>query len=84
MVAIPGEPGMQAVALNINGDKALFYKIRLLGAQDTLMDFSGTHYFYRCYIEGSIDFIFGEAKSIYQVQGFFILILINWINLGFL
>ncbi|CBI39708.3 hypothetical protein AAG906_010270 [Vitis piasezkii] len=66
VVARPGVPGMQAVALNINGDKAMFYNVRLLGAQDTLMDLSGTHYFNQCYIQGSIDFIFGGARSIYQ------------------
>ncbi|CBI32965.3 unnamed protein product, partial [Vitis vinifera] len=30
------------------------------------MDLSGTHYFNQCYIQGSIDFIFGGARSIYQ------------------
>ncbi|KAJ9679329.1 hypothetical protein PVL29_021300 [Vitis rotundifolia] len=54
VVARPGVPGMQAVALSINGDK------------NTLMDLSGTHYFNQCYIQGSIDFIFGGARSIYQ------------------
>ncbi|XP_059598940.1 pectinesterase QRT1-like [Vitis vinifera] len=66
VVAMPGLPGMQAVALSINGDKAMFYNVRLLGAQDTLMDLSGTHYFNQCYIQGSIDFIFGGARSIYK------------------
>ncbi|KAF8414248.1 hypothetical protein HHK36_002248 [Tetracentron sinense] len=61
-----GGRGMQAVALRIAGDKAMFYRVRFLGAQDTLLDLSGTHYFYQCYIQGTVDFIFGNARSLYQ------------------
>ena len=67
---------MQVVALSINGDKAMFYNVRLLGAQDTLTDLFGTHYFNQCYIQGGIDFIFGGAKSIYQVKRLILIILI--------
>lgn len=59
---------MQAVAMNINGDRAVFYKCRFLGSQDTLLDDIGLHYFYQCYIEGMIDFICGNARSLYQVH----------------
>ena len=74
--ARPRVSGMQAMALSINGDKAMFYNVRLLGAQDPLMDLFGTHYFNQCYIQGSIDFIFGGASSIYQVKGLILIILI--------
>lgn len=30
------------------------------------MDDKGSHYFFQCYIQGSVDFIFGNAKSLYQ------------------
>nr|GMC47401.1 pectinesterase QRT1 [Ipomoea batatas] len=66
VVAVPGGEGMQAVAMNINGDRAVFYKCRFLGSQDTLLDDIGVHYFYQCYIEGMIDFICGNARSLYQ------------------
>lgn len=66
-----GVDGNQAVALRISGDKAMFYKVRFLGSQDTLLDETGTHYFYQCFIQGSIDFIFGNAKSLYQVPTIF-------------
>ncbi|PSR95553.1 Pectinesterase [Actinidia chinensis var. chinensis] len=66
VVAVPGGYGMQAVALRLAGDKALLYRVRVLGAQDTLLDDFGSHYFYQCYIQGSIDFIFGRARSLYQ------------------
>ncbi|KAH7415828.1 hypothetical protein KP509_14G062500 [Ceratopteris richardii] len=60
-----GEVGKQGVALRVQGDKAAFYRCRFYGAQDTLYDKAGRHYYYRCYIEGSIDFIFGNARSLY-------------------
>ncbi|OIW11102.1 hypothetical protein TanjilG_22909 [Lupinus angustifolius] len=56
----------QAVALRVDGDKAVFYKVKLIGEQDTLLDNNGTHYFYRSYIQGSVDFIFGQAKSLFH------------------
>ncbi|KAK8935843.1 Pectinesterase QRT1 [Platanthera zijinensis] len=58
---------MQAMALRLAGDKTLIYQSRILGSQDTLFDQIGKHYFYQCYIQGSIDFIFGNARSLYQV-----------------
>ncbi|KAK4439713.1 Pectinesterase QRT1 [Sesamum alatum] len=61
-----GVDGYQAVALRIAGEKAVFYKVRFLGSQDTLLDESGSHYFFRCLIQGSVDFIFGNARSLYQ------------------
>ncbi|XVF03629.1 hypothetical protein REPUB_Repub05bG0009400 [Reevesia pubescens] len=66
VIAAPGEPGRQAVALRIYGDKAMFYKVKVVGAQDTLLDETGSHYFYQCHIQGSVDFIFGKSRSLYQ------------------
>lgn len=60
----------QAVALRVDGDKAVFYGVRLVGEQDTLLDNTGIHYFYRSYIQGSVDFIFGNAKSLFHVNNF--------------
>ncbi|PIA30788.1 hypothetical protein AQUCO_05400116v1 [Aquilegia coerulea] len=57
---------MQAVALKVSGDKAVFYRVKLLGSQDTLLDLSGRHYFYQCFIQGYVDFICGNAKSLYE------------------
>ncbi|PKU84785.1 Pectinesterase QRT1 [Dendrobium catenatum] len=61
-----GASGMQAVALRLAGDKALIYRCKILSSQDTLFDQFGRHYFYECYIQGSIDFIFGNARSLYK------------------
>ncbi|KAJ9678677.1 hypothetical protein PVL29_020765 [Vitis rotundifolia] len=57
--------GAQAVALRISGDKAAFYNSKLIGFQDTLCDDRNRHFFKKCYIEGTIDFIFGSGKSIF-------------------
>ncbi|KAJ3673074.1 hypothetical protein LUZ60_006448 [Juncus effusus] len=64
--AVPGSVGKQAAALRLSGDKAVLYRCRILGTQDTLFDHYGRHFFYQCHIQGSIDFIFGNARSLYQ------------------
>lgn len=62
----PGAEGRQAVALRISGDKAAFYSCSFYGAQDTLYDHQGRHYFKGCFIQGSIDFVFGDGQSYYD------------------
>ncbi|KAH8505013.1 hypothetical protein H0E87_012308 [Populus deltoides] len=57
--------GEQAVALRISGDKSAFYNCRFIGFQDTLCDDKGRHLFKDCYIEGTVDYIFGSGKSLY-------------------
>ncbi|KAI3952060.1 hypothetical protein MKW92_010971 [Papaver armeniacum] len=66
VVAIPGSVGMQAVALRISGDRAFFYNVRFLGWQDTLYDHKGVHYYLRCFIQGSVDFICGNGRSLFN------------------
>ncbi|EHA8588524.1 pectinesterase QRT1-like [Cocos nucifera] len=62
----PGAMGKQAVALRISGDTAAFLGCKFLGGQDTLYDHIGRHYYKDCYIEGSVDFIFGNALSLFE------------------
>ncbi|KAJ7976877.1 Pectinesterase [Quillaja saponaria] len=64
--ASPGEVGGQAVALRIGGDQAAFYGCGFYSSQDTLNDDRGRHYFRECFIQGSIDFIFGNGRSLYE------------------
>jgi pectinesterase len=64
-----GVSGSQAVALLINADRAAFKNCRFIGQQDTLYTKgSGTvrHYFYKCYIDGIIDFIFGSSVAVFD------------------
>ncbi|KAI4301542.1 hypothetical protein L6164_034810 [Bauhinia variegata] len=56
----------QGVALRISGTKAAFYNCSFVGTQDTLYDHKGLHYFNNCYIQGSVDFIFGSGRSFYE------------------
>ncbi|RVW38341.1 hypothetical protein VitviT2T_016448 [Vitis vinifera] len=65
-VPAPGAVGKQAVAFRISGDTAAFLGCKFLGAQDTLYDHLGRHYYKDCYIEGSVDFIFGNALSLFE------------------
>ncbi|XP_059317979.1 pectinesterase 1-like [Lycium ferocissimum] len=55
----------QAAALRTGGDKASLYNCKMYGFQDTFCDDSGKHFFKDCYIEGTVDFIFGNGKSLY-------------------
>ncbi|KAJ5173716.1 Pectinesterase catalytic [Penicillium coprophilum] len=55
--------GAQAVALVANADKLGFYACQFLGYQDTLYAKSGTQYYVNSKIQGSVDYIFGDASA---------------------
>jgi len=54
-------PVGQALAIRLDGDRAVFRNCRFLGWQDTILANRGRQYFENCYIEGHVDFIFGGA-----------------------
>jgi pectin methylesterase-like acyl-CoA thioesterase len=69
--------GSQAVALAVTGDRAIFHNVHLLANQDTV--YAGNRcgpngpnctpsrqYFSDCYIAGNVDFIFGDAKAVFD------------------
>jgi pectinesterase len=58
----------QAVALHVEGDRAIIKNCRLVGNQDTLYTAkeNSRQYYKDCYIEGTTDFIFGEATCVFQ------------------
>ena len=71
--------GSQALALSVTADRAKFQNVRLLGNQDTLYVGSKgcspgngepctvtRQYFENCYIEGNVDFIFGDGKAWFE------------------
>lgn len=61
-------PVGQAVALNVNANRVLFINCSFLGNHDTLYT-SGEgnkNYFKNCYIEGTTDFIFGNAAALFE------------------
>jgi pectinesterase len=58
----------QAVAVHVDGDRAVFRRCRLLGNQDTLLTANqeSRQYYEECYIEGTTDFIFGPATAWFE------------------
>jgi pectinesterase len=61
--------GSQAVAIVVNNDRAAFKNCRFLGNQDTLYLKGGgppKAYFTHCYIDGNIDFIFGNSVALFD------------------
>ena len=58
--------GSQAVALSLHSDRAVLRNCRLIGWQDTLYTAWGRHYFRDCYIEGHVDFIFGNSTAVFD------------------
>ena len=56
----------QALALEVEADRAVFQQCRLLGWQDTLLVNNGRDYFTNCYVEGRVDFIYGSATAVFD------------------
>jgi pectinesterase len=56
----------QAVAVANRGDRSLFKHCRLLGHQDTLFADYGRQYYVDSYIEGGVDYIFGNATAVFE------------------
>jgi pectinesterase len=61
-------PVGQAVAMWVAGDRTAFVNCRFLGFQDTLYTYgSGSRQYYKdCYIEGTVDFIFGSSTALFD------------------
>ncbi|TBO43208.1 pectinesterase family protein [Pedobacter kyonggii] len=61
-------PVGQAVAVWAGGDKLIFTNCRFLGFQDTLYTYGGNNrqYYKNCYIEGTVDFIFGASTAWFE------------------
>lgn len=58
----------QAVALHVEADRCIIKNCRVLGNQDTLYTAGENtrQYYQNCYIEGTVDFIFGEATAVFE------------------
>src|SRR4051812_8405315 len=58
----------QAVALEVDGDRAIFRNCRIIGNQDILFtnNDSSRQYYRNCYIEGTTDFIFGSSTAWFE------------------
>ncbi|MCO6010498.1 pectinesterase family protein [Actinoallomurus purpureus] len=62
----------QAVALDLNADRAVLNNVRVLGNQDTLLLWTaststvGRSYIRTSYVEGDVDFIFGRGTAVFD------------------
>ena len=56
----------QAVAVADRADRSIFKHCRFLGHQDTLFADYGRQYYVDSYIEGGVDFIFGNATVVFD------------------
>jgi pectinesterase len=62
---VAGDHG-QAIALRIDGDRAILRDCNLVGWQDTVRLEKGRHYLRHCYIEGRVDYIYGGATAYFE------------------
>jgi pectinesterase len=56
----------QAVAITVRSDRSIFKKCHFLGDQDTLFADFGRQYYVDDFIEGGVDFIFGNAAAVFD------------------
>jgi pectinesterase len=56
----------QALAIRVDGDRAVFRNCRFLGWQDTILLNRGRQYFENSTIAGHVDFIFGAATAWFE------------------
>ncbi len=56
-----------ADALRNDANETSYVNLRILGYQDTLCANGGTQYYYKCYIAGNVDFIYGnEPRALFN------------------
>lgn len=53
------ESNGSADAIRVDADQSTFVNVRFLGYQDTLQANSNKQYYYKCYITGNVDYIYG-------------------------
>lgn len=61
----PGINDKQGVALVSEADMAIYYRVSFYGVQDTLYAKQGRQWYLETYIEGAVDFIFGNTGPVF-------------------
>ena len=55
--------GSQALAVSAYADEQGYYGVQMWGYQDTLLAQTGKQVYAKCYIQGAVDFIFGQHAT---------------------
>lgn len=58
--------GSQAVAIRTTGDKQIYKNCIFKGHQDTYYAHKNRQYNFKCHIEGTVDFIYGDATAVFD------------------
>lgn len=57
----------QALALRVDADRCSFFDCEIIGRQDTLLMHNSNRVYYEdCYIEGTVDFIYGSGVAVFD------------------
>lgn len=56
----------QALAINSSADRVSFYNCEIVSRQDTVYINKGRCYFENCFVEGTDDFIYGDATAVFE------------------
>ncbi|BAF23181.1 probable pectinesterase/pectinesterase inhibitor 32 [Oryza sativa Japonica Group] len=62
-----GPQAMQAAAVVVKSDRAVFFRCEITGYQDTLLADVYRQFYRECVISGTIDFVWGEATAVFQM-----------------
>ena len=56
----------QALAIRTVGDRGVYKNCSFVGFQDTYYAHKARQYNYQCYVEGGVDFIYGDATAVFD------------------
>ena len=62
----PGAGTVQALAVLSEGDQEAFTNCNFIGFQDTMYLANGRSYFQNCFINGTVDYVFGNGTAVFQ------------------
>lgn len=62
----PGAATVQALAILSEGDEEAFTNCNFIGFQDTMYLANGRSYFNNCFINGTVDYVFGNGTAVFQ------------------
>ncbi|PAN27251.1 hypothetical protein PAHAL_5G069500 [Panicum hallii] len=68
-----GPDAHQAVAFRSTGDRTVLDGVELLGHQDTLYAHAMRHFYTRCRVAGTVDFVFGNSAAVLHATALLVL-----------